>query len=58
MKIIRFKGCYSCGEFSHENRLKPRHPQKEITLHMRDYCVVLGIKRATAVEESSQFPFI
>lgn len=58
VKIIRFKGCCSCEEFSHENKLKPRHHLQEKTLHMRKHCVALEIKRATAVEESSQFLFI
>lgn len=51
MKIIRFKERYSHGEFSHKNRLKSRHPQKEISLHVKKHCVVLETERTTTVQE-------
>lgn len=35
VKMIKFKGWYSYREFSYENRLKPRHSHKEMTLYMR-----------------------
>lgn len=55
-KIMGFKGHHSCGECSRANRLKPRHPQREITLYKGKHCVVLEIKRAIVCRTELRVP--